>query len=773
MSFTKAQMEGTVVDTNQNPLIGATVLLLPDSIYTTSGTDGHFTFEDISAGPHQIKVSYIGYLTSNVQLAMEDKSILVILESSPEVLETIVVTEEHVKQEETLQTEHVHETFFEKNIEGTFAQSLEKLAGISSINVGVGIAKPVIRGLSSNRIIVNHQGIKQESQQWGSDHGLEIDQFDVKRVEIVKGPGSLQYGSDGMGGVINIMPDPLLPKNSYKGELIGIYKSNNDHVGGSAQIGLNKNDCFVTARYSIQAFGDYHVPANSFVYNGFTLPILNNTLKNTAGEESNIALTAGVSRDWGITRVLYNHYSLKAGLFSGAVGIPRSYALTDDGNSRDIDVPSQEVDHQRFSVNQTFFFGQDHLVFDLGYQRNHRRENSQPEFHSIPLSQLKDPNNKLAVELILETYSLATHYEHSFLDDWKHTLGSSVQWQYNTRGGFEHLLPNFNTFRGGLFSIVEKQWTPKLLINGGVRLDLAKNTTQFYKQYVWNSNETIVDSLTSPMTDDRFFNWSASLGGNLSILNDKWTLKANLGKSFRVPYPSETVSNGIHHGTFRHELGTPDLRSEHGYQFDIGAYFDNEKIKGSVASYFNYFDNYIYLGPAFPARFSRLPEAGQIYQYRQDDAIYTGFEIQWNWSITPNIEFEQAMDYVQSYNLKTQLALPFSPQPSIKNGLTYQFEDWKILRETYVNIFHEYHMAAKGFYRIDRSEKPTPAYQLIDLGMGTHLQIGRQEVNISLQVKNLLDTKYLNHLSRYRIINVPEQGRNIVVSCKVPMVGKL
>ena len=167
-------------------------------------------------------VSFIGYEPDTISVKVNNgrsKELSIYLQPSASLLATVEVTEEHAKQEETLQTEHIHEDYFQQNIEGSFAKSLEKLPGISAINVGVGIAKPVIRGLSANRIIVNHQGIKQESQQWGSDHGLEIDQFDVERAEIIKGPGSLQYGSDGLGGVINIMPGKLIPKNSFDGSI--------------------------------------------------------------------------------------------------------------------------------------------------------------------------------------------------------------------------------------------------------------------------------------------------------------------------------------------------------------------------------------------------------------------------------------------------------------------------------------------------------------------------------------------------------------------------
>ncbi len=772
-----AQINGLVVDNHDHahPMPNANVLLLPDSIYTTSDERGRFTFSEVIDGNYELSCSFLGYAVTKFPLEVKRGKaafVKLVMQPSAELLETMVIVDEHNKQEETLQAEHVDEVFLKENMEGTFAKTIEKLPGISAINVGVGIAKPVIRGLSSNRIIVNQQGIKQESQQWGSDHGLEIDQFDVERVEIIKGPASLQYGSDGLGGVINVMPAKLLPTNTWKGSVDGIYKSNNGHGGGSTKWGANWNDLFITARYSYQSFGDYRVPAESFDYNGFTLPIYDNSLKNTAGKERNWSIETGLSRKWGVTRFLIGQYQLDAGLFSGAVGVPRTYALEHDGSYRDIDVPKQQVKHLRASLNQTFLFGEDHLAIDMGFQQNLRQEFSFPEFHSIP-SSLIDPGNTLALELLLRTFTINAHYEQHRSHDSKLVYGGNVQWQQNKRGGFEFLLPDFNTFRTGVFAIVEHHISDPLLLNAGLRYDFGQNDSDYFKQLVWNSNEVVTDSLIVLANKQHFHNWSASLGANLNLMDGQLVLKANLGKSFRVPYPSETVSNGIHHGTFRHEMGTADLKSEHGYQLDLGVAWDLPTFSGSLATYFNYFANYIYLGPTFPARFSPLPEAGQIFQYRQDDAIYTGGELQWNWRPIKRIEWEQVADFVQSYNLNTQLALPFTPQPAIKNEVKYRFKDKKWMEDCFIGINHAYYFAAKGFNRIDRSEKETPAYQLVGLGGGGVLLLGSQTINWNVKVQNLLNTSYLNHLSRYRLINVPEQGRNVVFSVQIPFGGHL
>jgi iron complex outermembrane receptor protein len=426
------------------------------------------------------------------------------------------------------------------------------------------------------------------------------------------------------------------------------------------------------------------------------------------------------------------------------------------------------VDHYRLTFHQTFVLGEDHLDLNIGYQRNLRREFSFPEFHSIPSSQI-DPGSTLAMQLELITLSANLHYERHHSESWKTVWGGNVQRQDNRRGGFEFLLPDFRTLRAGVFALSEWEPSTSWILNAGLRLDYAENDTDFFRQWVWDSNENITDSLIAPVTSPTYFNWSASFGASLSLEDGRWLLKGNIGKSFRVPYPAETVSNGIHHGTFRHEVGTPGLESEHGYQLDLSAEWSFPRFSGNFSTYFNYFDNYIYLGPTFPARFSPLPESGQIFQYRQDDAIYTGFELQWNWDVLPFLRLSQAADFVQSYNLNTRLALPFTPQPSLRTNLRYTLRKNSWMKEFFLELGYDYIFAAEGQLRVDRSERPTPAYQLWQAGAGLLLEFSGQEIQLNLQGQNLLDTYYLNHLSRYRLINVPEQGRNVVVSVKIPI----
>jgi len=763
-----AQVSGVVSHERNEPLPNATILLLPDSLFAISDINGRYRFEYVPLGDHRLVASYVAHGSETKEFKYKGSPVVLdfSLAFDTDLLGEAIVQGEHGHAEEVLRNVHLEEGFVEMETKAALAQSLDRVAGIAAINVGVGVSKPVIRGLSNNRIIVLTDNVKQEGQQWGADHGLEVDQYDVEEVEILKGPASLQYGSDGLGGVINVLPEKIPEKGKLSGVVLGNFRSNNLHGGGSARIALNINNAFGSIRYSFQQFGDYSVPAGSFDYNNFRLPIIDRTLKNTAGQEQNISGFVGILRSWGLTRVDVSHYSLDVGLFSGAVGIPRSYALTDDGDHRNIDEPRQSVRHLKAVLSQEVFLP-DHQVLHLhlGFQENIRREYSFPEFHSVPTV---DPNNTLALELRLRTFTLNGHFDHEVSEKLTNTYGFDAQYQMNLRDGFELFLPNFQTVRSGIYAISNWQATPKLLVQGGLRADYGKNISEYSKRYVYSAANAIVDSLESAATNDDYFNVSGSVGLNRKLAT-KGELRFNVGKSFRVPYPNETSSNGVHHGTFRHEVGNPDLKTEHGYQLDLSTDWQWKKVSLNVAGYFNFFQNYIYLSPS--AKFSSLPEAGQLFEYKQHNVIYTGGELNWGYRPLKFLELSQAYEYVWNYNLETGLPLPFTPPGSILSEVRLRTEKLWIFHNAYLFINDHYVFAQN---RVDRNEPQTPDYNLINAGLGFDLKLSDMErfvssLQIRFSVQNIADEQYFNHLSRYRWINVPEQGRNFVVTVKIPI----
>jgi len=755
----QGKVRGTVSDKQGQPLPYALVYVADTSVGTQADAVGAYEWS-LEVGHYTIVAKFVGYEPKQQVIEIKAGETIVVdfeLVAVPHISEEVLVVGQTARAVQ--QAKALDASFFEENTEGTFSKSLERLAGVNAINVGVGIAKPVIRGLSANRIVVNNYGVKQEGQQWGNDHGLEVDQFGVERVEVLKGAASLQYGSDALGGAINILPNKITPTNTLSGSILGIYKSNNHHGGFSAVLKGNVEGFFFEGRVSYQNFEDYRVPTDSFVYNSFVLPIYNQQLKNTAGIERNLQATVGLVKDWGISRLTFSQYYLNVGIFSGAVGIPRAYALTDDKAPRDKDFPSQQVNHIRVVWNNDLRVGKHRLKINVGYQYNDRKEFSYPHFHNRP----PVDSSGIALRLQLHTASLNAVFEHHWHPKWESRYGGNVQYQYNRRAGFEFLLPDFRLWRAGLFLINDFRPNKRWLVTFGGRLDYGNNYTADYDQAVYDQNQEIVWVPRATATQQHFVNFAIAAGLNYEWWKDHLWLRLNLGKSYRMPHPSETVSNGIHHGTFRHEQGTPNLKAENGYQVELATDWKGKRWQLQLAAYANYFDQYIYLGPT--AAFSPLPEAGQIYKYQQSNAFYAGGELAWEWEVVRGLKLQQAFDYVWNINLETGLGLPFTPPASLLSEARYHFPRVKGIKDWYIKADYRYTFAQS---LVDRNEPMTPDFHLLNIGVGVTFKIKEQPIQLGVQVRNLLDVAYLNHLSRYRILNIPEQGRNVVVTLKVP-----
>lgn len=636
----------------------------------------------------------------------------------------------------------------------TFINTLEKLPGISAINTGVGIAKPVIRGLSLNRVIVNEYGIKQEGQQWGVDHGLEIDQYNVDRVEVIKGPVSVLYGSDGIGGVINILP-PIVPmEDTINAEIISTYKSNNDLLGLSGKVQYSKKGFYAIARGTYQNYASYRVPAREFVYNGYTLPIYNNRLKNTGGDELNFSLLAGVKRSWGSSSIYVSNYRQKAGFFVGAFGVPRAYQLNDEGNYRQVALPYQTIDHTKVISNTILQLPKGKIEADFGFQKNARSEQSPPHAHGYGPA----PQGNEALALDLYTLSGNVRYSYS-LGKWNTITGTSFQYQQNVRGGYEFLIPSYTSWQTGLYHFSEYQPRFNLLFNAGIRADYAKQNAaaSFVTRYDSTGARTGTE-LRSPEIDRDHFNVSGSLGSAWQI-NHIFNAKFNLGTAFRIPVMAELTANGVHHGTFRHEMGDAGLNAERGYMADLGVTAEWKDITFQVTPFVNYFANYIYLSPS--ARFSPLPDAGQIYLYRGAPALFTGLELNKDWTFHSNWSNTLSLEYVRNKNLETGLPLPFTPPLSVLEEISWRP---KFKRRQFYNTM----FAVNGQYfaaqrRVDRNEPSTDGYMLLNFSASNTFRISRQKLTLFLQLRNMTNTVYKNNMSRYRILNLPEQGFNTQV----------
>ena len=745
-----------VVRSGTQPLAGAVIEVLETGAKITTNADGSFYISQLpckilsfvmSAPDHQI-------LVLQLEASKNPPSVVWTLSPQKNILPTVVVATNKLENSplhNTLNVQTADRAYLEAQSAVNFASSLEKKAGVNTIQTGVGIGKPVIRGLSFNRIQVNNQGIKQEGQQWGADHGLELDPFDVSGVEIVKGAASLIYGSDAMAGVINIVPQPLFQKDTLNIRYTALHHTNNQLIGNSLQVSGRKGAWWMSIRGSTQEFSDYRVNANQFTYAGFVLPIYEERLKNTAGQERHGSFRLGYLHKKIQSTLTISTFNQKAGLFTGAVGIPNRYNLQHNGDFNNVELPRQENAHHQIIWNNLIPLKNSYIEVDLGWQQNSRQEFSRPHAHGYPITF----TDTLSLGLALQTLTGNVRWHKSLKSGWRQVLGLQAQHLQNNFSGFEFLIPQFQTTQFGAFVFFEKSWRKNWLFTGGARGDWAQHRIAQHKQPVFiNGQFTGTEEIRNPDIFRNFGNMSGAVGAKWAATTAH-VVKINFGSSFRIPTAIELSMNGVHHGNFRHEVGSESLTSERGYQWDVNYDWTYKSGKLSTSLFVNYFDQFIYLAPQ--PRFSPLAGAGALWQYQQNDAIFGGFELDWQQEITSWLVFQSTTDYVRNQNLNTGLPLPLTPPLITRNRITVQ--PTKAIKKLKTGFFVEW-MAAAAQTRTDRNERATPSYQLWEAGLWAEIST---YLKIYVTAQNLGDTPYFNHLSRYRLLNLPEPGRNLSI----------
>ncbi len=764
-------ISGYIMNRNGEPIEAATITLHPIKKNTISNSKGYYSISLTKKDTlSYLEVNHIAFLSKEITMVNQDhiSSLNIILNEKITDLEEVVLMQPLGYQNVINSSQSVitvNKDFLSKSNLSTFAGALEALPGLNTMNLGVGIAKPMIRGMGFNRILVNNRGIKQEGQQWGADHGLEIDPFDVENVEIIKGPASLLFGSDGIGGVINIKDNQPLPESGNLISLNTVYQTNNRAISNSFEWKGRKNKWFYGTRITHQNYGDYTVPTDQFTYAGFNLPIFDNRLKNTAGNEFHFSASLGYESENFRTSLKFTSFNQKAGIFTGAIGLPRAYNLQHNGDFRNIDFPRQENQHHMVTNTTTFNFGSQKLEINLGYQHNIREELSFPGAHGIAADQV---SSNLALGLYLDTYSANIKYEINPNAYHHIVFGSQSQYMHNKKDGFEYLLPVFDSFQLGFYHYqlfqIDKKWT----INGGLRYDLGLHDIQQHLQPVYD-RETLQPTgelmERTPAFDRNFGNVSGATGVVYKV--DKQNhLKLNLGNSFRFPTAIELSSNGVHHGNFRHEIGDQDLQVEKGYQVDFTYLHQSENTYLELSAFYALYQEYIYLAPT--GNFSFLASGGTMWQYQQNDAIFNGFEIAVSHQFPFHLKTDVAIDFVQNINRDTRLPLPLTPAPSILTSLEFNrfLNTSKTFDEEYLFVSGRYNFEQD---QIDRNESSTPDSFIIDLGLGLTINLMSQSIRCKLSVNNVFDVQYFNHISRYRLINLPEPGRNFMFSVQIPI----
>ena len=683
-------------------------------------------------------------------------------------LPDVVVTESYQQRQakkSALAVDVVDQDFLRKHFTGNFMQAMENIPGVQTMDIGSGFSKPMIRGMGFNRIAVLENGIKQEGQQWGADHGLELDAFNIGTVNVLKGPSSLLYGSDAMGGVIDITSPPVPSVDMLFGDVTLLGKSVNGTLGGSFMLGIKKSFWYAQVRYSEQHFGDYRIPTDTIVYLTQKMPVYGRKLKNTAGIERNIGFFAQYQRQRYKANYSVSNVYQKTGFFPGAHGIPDVSRVEDDGDSRNMELPYSKVNHLKVTTLQQYAWEKLVLSGDFGFQNNHREEWSVFHTHygSQPVPE-KDAEKELAFNLNTLSASVKVRFIGS--SSWEHALGWDGQHQRNDISGYSFLLPEYYRSTTGLLWLTTYKPNNVISVSGGMRYDygyihISSHEDAYLADYLrkqgYDEEQVEHYKWNSHAVKKKFGDYSFSLG-LVWTPSERHMVKANVGRSFRLPGANELAANGVHHGTFRHEQGDTNLKSEQGWQMDASYNLRYNGFSISVSPFVSWFSNYIFLRPT--GEWSVLPHAGQIYRYTGAEALFAGTEATIDIHFLRSFNYRISGEYVYTYNCDEHIPLSFSPPFSMRNTLTWQRKQ--------VMLYAEWQSIARQ-NRVERNEDRTPGANLFHLGGSLNIPIrGNQAIEITLTARNIFNTRYYNHLSFYRKVEIPEPGRNFQLLIKIP-----
>lgn len=644
----------------------------------------------------------------------------------------------------------------------TLAGALADLPGLQAVTTGTAVARPLIRGLGFTRLAIFDHGIRQEGQQWGQEHTLEIDVPGVERIEIIKGPGALLYGSDAMVGVISLQPTQELKEGEVKGKSFLLWRSVNQGYQYGLQGQTFQRSVLLKAGFSAQDFADFRVPAETFIFNSYQLPLYGGLVANTAGRERSARFSAGLFRKWGFSRIYASYYRLHVGFFPGAHGIPNLDELQPDGQRRNISLPAQLVEHFKVIHNSNVQVGRHWAEWDVGLQYNHRRELSWPHSHGMPL--LESGTTELEWRLL--TVSGQIRFHQAFNSSLQCVYALSGQYRYNRRAGFAFFLPDFRDWNVGLTALAKWRAGENLFVTGGIRGDWAAfYSASFYRQLYDNGLPSHIE-LASPQLNRRFGNLSGALGFS-RIWHPSHNFKLNLGSSFRLPQAVELTANGIHHGAFRHEKGDSGLRPERGLQLDVSYSYNRQRLALSTSMFFNYFLGFIYLTPT--AQFSPLPEAGLIWQYEQADGLHTGLEADVDYHPSAGLHLGLGGQALYTLNPRTGYSFPLMPPPSALFKSHYDFKLWGGKAELTPGA--ELRLTMPQYFYA-RNELFTPGYAVVNLRFQAAIHGKYSDFILHFRVDNLLNTRYFNHLSVWRYLGLPEPGRNLVLGLSLPISFK-
>lgn len=787
----------TLVDGSGKELAYAHVHIPDLNITVTTDATGRVCLERVGAGSYAAEVHYPGFARTTVQLELKaDGETRVEVVLSNYTLESVVLTGRSQATDARRAPQanvSIAGEVMRRQPATNLVEALSVLPGVSGVGTGPAVSKPVIRGLSYNRVVtISPSGLRQEGQQWGDEHGLEIDPYSVDRATVLKGPASLAFGSDAIGGVLHLQGAPLPSDGNQSGLLVADYQANGGLAGISARYARAFKGWVLAGQLSGRTARPYENAADG--------PVFNTSFSEIAGR-----FQIGMQRTWGYSTLTASFFEQRwglpegerdsatgkfLGLYNNAGVEEERIASDDDLNSYTPFFPKQRIRHNTLAWGTSAQLGRSRLLATVGYQLNQRQE-----FESVVEG---DEEAALGWNLHTVNYDVKLQLP-TFGGGWVPTVGVGGMWQKSLNTGVEEFLtPDYTLFDIGAFGVVERKWE-QLTLSGGLRVDTRSISALGLDLDTLGAP---VSSISDPAFgetkfaafDRSFTAVTGSLGASYAV-TPSFVIKANIARGYRAPNIAELAANGAHEGTLRYEYGNQDLKPEQSLQGDLGIEWRSDWVTVSAAAFYNHISNYIFVEKVLAqGGGDSIPDASEpntlAYRFAQADQAYL-FGGELGVALTPGpvpgLTLESAFSITRGRTLgklgdaDSTRYLPFIPAPRLRTELRYErsYTSGRV-KSWFLTANYDYYFRQDEFLAAAGTELPNAAYGLLGASAGVTFadRRGKPWATLMVTAQNLTDEVYQNHLSRlrYAAINnatgrrgIFSPGTNVGVRLVVPL----
>ncbi|HEY0056226.1 MAG TPA: TonB-dependent receptor [Pedobacter sp.] len=743
---------GSVKDSKDKSILpGATLRIKELNLSISAEDDSHYHFSSLCAGRYTLQVSFLGYKDREILVNLNKSvtEINVFLASETSELSAVEITGARSTDKLLQTSSKLGGAELELTRGLSIGEVLKTIPGLNSVQTGPSISKPVIHGLHSNRVLIYNAGVRQEGQQWGSEHAPEIDPFIANQITIVKGAASVMYGSDAIGGVILVEPSPLKQERGLSGQLNMVGMSNNGQGVLSAMLegSAGQNQAF-----SWRTQGTFKVAGNSKTADYY--------MNNTGFKEYNGALMFGY-RKRAISSDLYlSSFNTKIGIFSGshigsttdlinAINRKEPFQYDQSTLSHQIDRPYQLISHQTLKLRTAASISNlGKLSVQYSYQQNNREE------YDV-VRQSNASNYQLKFNLSTQTADI--FLDHNAVAGVSGRVGLNGMLQYNYYDG-RYLIPFFDNYSGGAY-VIERWSRNKLSLEGGLRYD--------YKHMEARLRENVFDNNSPEIRPEFNFNqMSGTLGASYN-LSDKYRLSTTLAKAWRPPAINELFSNGVHHGSASFEKGDRNLREESSLNLTAGVSKVAGRLTGEASFYLNDITNYIYLKPDLTPVLT-VRGAFPSFQYVQVNARFTGADFLSAYRFNNILNARLKYSFVRAYDVKSNKHLEFIPADKVSLTAGFLLPDSKILKDNSIELTG-IHTSKQWRVEAEQDYAPAPeANTLFNLDLSTNVLVAGYPSKVSITCWNMFNTAYRDYLNRFRYYT-DDIGRNFIIRLTLPI----